>query len=176
MIYYPICFKTLWTEAFYLWRILFTRDIWPVRICICLLALAYTHAFMWYTARQTSRPLSSIAIWSSLPNSTSIPLTNECKGSEVMTTAYVHHSIAGHRQVSVCTYIYTEVHIHMRQSTSGRFGYWEIMVSTKEDGLWDAECVTVLMRTFPVPECEEIYADEVLIWCILILHATALPS
>ena len=46
-------------------------------------------------------------VFSFLPDSTSIPRTHEWKGSEVMTTAYVHHIASVHRQLSVWTYIYT---------------------------------------------------------------------
>ena len=48
----------------------------------------------------------------------------------------------------------------MRHTTSGRIGYWQTMVGPEKYGLWDAESVTVLGRTFPVSDPWKSTASE----------------
>ena len=96
---------------------------------------------------------------SSLSDSPSIPRTHEWKGSEVMITAYVHHISSVHRQLSVWTDIYTGC-IYMRP-----YYLWENWLLTgygwpRKYGLWDAESVTVLGRTFPASDSWKSIASE----------------
>ena len=98
-------------------------------------------------------------VFSFLPDATSIPCTHEWKGSEVMITAYVHHIASVHRQLSVWTHIYTGC-IYMRS-----YCLWENWLLTdygwpRKYGLWDAESVTVLGRTFPVSDPWKSTASE----------------
>ena len=98
-------------------------------------------------------------VLSFLPDSPSVPRTHEWKGSEVMITAYVHHIASVHRQLSVWTYIYTGC-IYMRP-----YCPWENWLLTdygwpRKYGLWDAESVTVLGRTFPVSDPWKSTASE----------------
>ena len=90
---------------------------------------------------------------------TSIPRTHEWKGSEVMITAYVHHISSVHRQLSVWTYTYTGC-TYMRP-----YCLWENWLLAdygwpRKYGLWDAESVTVLGRTFPVSDPWKSTASE----------------
>ena len=48
----------------------------------------------------------------------------------------------------------------MKHTTSGRIGYWETMVGPEKYGLWGAESVTVLGRTFPVSDPWKSTASE----------------
>ena len=73
-------------------------------------------------------------------------------GSEGMITAYVHHISSVHRQLSVWTHIYTGVYIYETILPLGEVVTDRLWLAPKKYGLWDAESVTVLGRTFPVSD------------------------
>ena len=99
-------------------------------------------------------------VLSFLPDSPSVPRTHEWKGSEVMITAYVHHISSVHRQLSVWTHIYTGVYIYETILPLGELVTDRLWLAPKKYGLWDAESVTVLGRTFPVSDPWKSTASE----------------
>ena len=131
----------------------------PYALRICLLALTLMQAFRWYPAGQTSRPLSSVAFFLSYPTPHHFRSRMNGKGSEVMITSNVHHITSVHRQLSVWKHIYTGCKYMWPHYL------WENWLLTdcggpRKYGLWDAESVTVLGRTFPVSDPWKSTASE----------------
>ena len=93
-------------------------------------------AFRWYPAGQTSRPLSSIASFSSLPDSPQFHARMNGKGlklwSQRMCIILLQSTIS-----SPYGHTYTRMHTYEEHTTSGR--YRQNMVGPEKYRLWDAE-------------------------------------